>query len=104
MKFLICALASLAYLAVAIKAMPQRATFQKLPYYPPPTSPPRPIRVRRQSLGGSLTSNPLGGSDAKLSLSKAIGTPEHNLAGQLFAAGNTLKGPVTTGAGLAYNK
>ena len=102
MKFLICALASLAFLAVAIEAMPQR--FQRLPYSPPPTSPPRPIRVRRQSLGGSLTSNPLGGSDAKLSLSKAIGTAEHNVAGQLFAAGNTLKGPVTTGAGLAYNK
>ncbi|EDW59904.1 attacin-C [Drosophila virilis] len=66
------------------------------------------VRVRRQVLGGALTSNPAGGADARLELTKALGTPEHNLIGQVFAAGNTEAGgpaakPVTSGATLAYN-
>lgn len=63
-----------------------------------------PIRVRRQVLGGSLTSNPAGGADARLDLTKGIGNPNHNVVGQVFAAGNTQSGPVTTGGTLAYNK
>lgn len=63
-----------------------------------------PIRVRRQVLGGSLASNPAGGADARLNLSKGIGNPNHNVVGQVFAAGNTQSGPVTTGGTLAYNK
>ncbi|KAH8342799.1 hypothetical protein KR084_009861 [Drosophila pseudotakahashii] len=65
---------------------------------------PKPIRFRRQVLGGSLASNPAGGSDARLDLSKGIGNPNHNVVGQVFAAGNTQSGPVTTGGTLAYNK
>ncbi|KAH8299905.1 hypothetical protein KR044_007376 [Drosophila immigrans] len=88
-------------ISACVEAMPQR--FQTLPYYPPPRQPSRPIRVRRQVLGGSLASNPAGGADAKLALSKGIGTPDHNVIGQVFAAGNTQKGPVTTGGSVAYN-
>jgi len=55
-------------------------------------------------LGGSLASNPAGGADARLDLSKGIGNPNHNVVGQVFAAGNTQGGPVTTGGTLAYNK
>ncbi|XP_016929794.3 attacin-A [Drosophila suzukii] len=66
-----------------------------------PTS--RPIRFRRQVLGGSLASNPAGGADARVDLSKGVGNPTHNVVGQVFAAGNTQSGPVTTGGTLAYN-
>ncbi|EDX06923.1 AttC [Drosophila simulans] len=63
--------------------------------------------ARRQVLGGSLTSNPSGGADARLDLSKAIGTPDHHVIGQVFAAGNTrtkpVSTPVTSGATLGYN-
>ncbi|XP_030380836.1 attacin-C [Scaptodrosophila lebanonensis] len=95
---------SIAVLGAVATAMPQRVTAQHLVYYPPPPPPPTYIRVRRQSLGGSLTSNPAGGADARVDLTKAIGTEQHNLVGQVFAAGNTLgKGPITTGGTLAYN-
>ncbi|EDW73761.1 uncharacterized protein Dwil_GK19632 [Drosophila willistoni] len=89
----------LALFAVAIEA--QR--FQTLPYYPKPTRSPPIYRVRRQVLGGSVASNPNGGADARVSLTKAFGNPKHNVAGQVFAAGNTKGGPVTTGGTLAYN-
>jgi len=89
-------------ISACVEAMPQR--FQTLPYYPPKKQLPKPIRVRRQVLGGSVASNPAGGADAKLALSKGIGTPDHNVIGQVFAAGNTQKGPVTTGGSVAYNK
>ncbi|XP_011179368.2 attacin-B [Zeugodacus cucurbitae] len=56
-----------------------------------------------QSLGGSLSSNPNGGADARLELAKGIGTPDHNVIGKVFAAGNTNGGPVATGGSLAYN-
>ncbi|KAL7736475.1 hypothetical protein ACLKA6_019676 [Drosophila palustris] len=92
---------ALVAISACVEAMPQH--FQTLPYYPPPTQPSHPIRVRRQVLGGSLASNPAGGADAKLGLSKAIGTPDHNVIGSVFAAGNTAKGPVTTGGSVAYN-
>lgn len=43
-----------------------------------------------------------------MELSKAIGTPDHNVIGQVFAAGNTQTKPVsspsTSGATLAYSK
>ena len=104
MKFFVFAIVSVALLGALIEALPQRAHFQKLPYYPPPTRPPRPMRVRRAVLGGQATSNPAGGADAKISLAHGIGTPDHNVIGQVFAAGNTNKGPVTTGGALAYNK
>ncbi|XP_017077294.1 attacin-C [Drosophila eugracilis] len=88
-------------------AMPQRVRTQPLIYYPPPPTPPRIYRARRQVLGGSLTSNPNGGADARLDLTKAIGTPEHHVIGQVFAAGNTqtrpASSPVTSGATLGYN-
>ncbi|XP_037715951.1 attacin-C [Drosophila subpulchrella] len=88
-------------------AMPQRPLTQPLIYYPPPPTPPRIYRARRQVLGGSLASNPNGGADARLDLSKAVGTPEHHVVGQVFAAGNTqskpVATPVTSGATLAYN-
>lgn len=87
-----------------VQAAPQQVRFQKLPYYPPPTRPPRPIRVRRAVLGGQMTSNPAGGADAKIDLTHGIGTPDHNVMGQVFAAGNTNGGPVTSGGTLAYNK
>ena len=47
MKIFALVLISLALLGALIEALPQRAHFQKLPYYPPPTRPPRPILVRR---------------------------------------------------------
>ncbi|KAH8233471.1 hypothetical protein KR026_008625 [Drosophila bipectinata] len=95
---LIVAVVALAALA---EAAPQG--FQHLVYYPPPRPPPQPIRVRRQVLGGSLASNPAGGADARVDLTKGIGNPNHNVVGQVFAAGNTQSGPVTTGGTLAYN-
>ncbi|KAL7737422.1 hypothetical protein ACLKA6_013023 [Drosophila palustris] len=61
-------------------------------------------RVRRQALSGSLASNPAGGADARIALTKALGTPENNLIAQAFAAGNTQSGPVTSGATLALNR
>lgn len=89
-------------------ALPQRPYTQPLIYYPPPPTPPRIYRARRQVLGGSLTSNPSGGADARLDLSKAVGTPDHHVIGQVFAAGNTqtkpVSTPVTSGATLGYNK
>ncbi|XP_034475984.1 attacin-B-like [Drosophila innubila] len=93
----------LAFVAISacVEAMPQH--FQTLPYYHSPTNQPRIMRARRQALSGSLASNPAGGSDAKLALSQGIGTPDHNVIGQVFAAGNTQKGPVTTGGSVAYN-
>ncbi|XP_068146002.1 attacin-C [Drosophila tropicalis] len=102
---------SLAVLVAYAAAMPQRVHAQHLVYYPPPPPPNsyQPIRVRRQVLGGSLSSNPAGGADARVDLTKAIGTPQHNVIGQVFAAGNTHTGgpqpatPVTSGATLAYN-
>lgn len=96
---LIVAVVALAALA---EAAPQ--SYQNLVYYPPPRPPPQPIRVRRQVLGGSLASNPAGGADARVDLTKGFGNPNHNVAGQVFAAGNTQSGPVTTGGTLAYNK
>ncbi|XP_017131878.1 attacin-C [Drosophila elegans] len=94
-------------LGVFAAAMPQRPLTQPLIYYPPPPTPPRIYRVRRQVLGGSVASNPNGGADARLDLTKAIGTPEHHVIGQVFAAGNTqtkpVSTPVTSGATLAYN-
>ncbi|EDW32080.1 GL11458 [Drosophila persimilis] len=89
-------------LAAIAEAVPQY--YQTLPYYPPPSPPPRLMRARRQVLGGSLASNPAGGSDARLDLTKGIGNPDHNVVGQVFAAGNTKSGPVTTGGTVAYNK
>ncbi|XP_022225780.1 attacin-A [Drosophila obscura] len=88
-------------LAALAEAVPQY--YQTLPYYPPPRPPPVLIRARRQVLGGSVASNPAGGSDARLDLTKGIGNPEHNVVGQVFAAGNTKSGPVTTGGTVAYN-
>lgn len=102
MKFVIVAVAAIALFGSLIEALPQR--FQRLPYYPPPTQAPRPIRVRRASLGGQISTNPSGGNNARVDLTQAIGTPDHNLIGQVFAAGNTHKGPVTTGGTVAYNK
>ncbi|XP_039481854.1 attacin-C [Drosophila santomea] len=88
-------------------ALPQRVYTQPLIYYPPPPTPPRIYRARRQVLGGSLTSNPAGGADARLDLSKAIGTPDHHVIGQVIAASNTqtkpVSTPVTSGATLGYN-
>ncbi|EDV37895.1 uncharacterized protein Dana_GF13689 [Drosophila ananassae] len=102
--------ATICVFAAFAAAMPEGPHFQPLIYYPPPPPPVsnQPIRVRRQVLGGSLTSNPSGGADARLDLTKAIGTPQHNLVGQVFAAGNTQTGgpvstPVTSGATLGYN-
>ncbi|KAM8712915.1 hypothetical protein ACLKA7_013273 [Drosophila subpalustris] len=39
-------------------------------------------RVRRQALSGSLASNLAGGADARVALTKALGTPGSNLAPQ----------------------
>ncbi|XP_067627451.1 attacin-A-like [Eurosta solidaginis] len=61
------------------------------------------VEAYPQSLGGSLSSSPLGGADARLELAKGIGTPDHNVIGKVFAAGNTNGGPVATGGALAYN-
>ncbi|XP_037950094.1 attacin-B-like [Teleopsis dalmanni] len=101
MKVLICLAVSIAVFCVITEATPQR--FQRLPYYLPSTSAPRLIRVRRDALSGSLVSNPNGGADARLELGHAIGDPNHNLIGSVFAAGNTEKGPVASGGTLAYN-
>ncbi|KAH8301595.1 hypothetical protein KR059_006348 [Drosophila kikkawai] len=90
------------------EALPQRRLTQPLLEYASSTTPtaehPRP---RRQVLGGSLTSNPNGGADARMELSKSIGTPDHHVIGQVFAAGNTqtkpVSTPVTSGATLGYS-
>ncbi|XP_023168275.2 attacin-C [Drosophila hydei] len=106
--YAICIILSIGLLGVYATAMPQQPHVQHLVYYPPPPTPAPILRARRQVLGGSLTSNPSGGADARLDLTKAIGTPEHNVIGQVFAAGNTQTGgpvtkPVTSGASLGYN-
>ncbi|KNC34583.1 hypothetical protein FF38_09393 [Lucilia cuprina] len=64
MKSLILTIVSVALLGALIEAHPQRVHYQKLPYYPPPTQRPRPIRVRRD-LGGQISTNPAGGNNAK---------------------------------------
>ncbi|XP_017143196.1 attacin-A-like [Drosophila miranda] len=92
-------IAALAALGAIAEALPH---YQTVPYHPPPTQPPR-YRFRRQVLGGSLASNPAGGADARMDLTKAFGTPDHNAVLQAFAAGNTQSGPVTTGGTAAYN-
>lgn len=62
------------------------------------------VRIRRQALGGSLTSNPAGGADARVALTQALGTPDNNLIAQAFAEGNTQSGPATSGATLSLNR
>ncbi|ALC40836.1 AttC [Drosophila busckii] len=98
---------SLGLLGVYAAAMPQQAYAQHLVYYPPPPTAARIQRARRQVMGGSVSSNAAGGADARVALTKALGTPEHNVIGQLFAAGNTqaqpISTPVTSGASVAYN-
>uniref|UniRef100_A0A1A9VUE7 Attacin C-terminal domain-containing protein n=1 Tax=Glossina austeni TaxID=7395 RepID=A0A1A9VUE7_GLOAU len=54
--------------------------------------------------GGTVSSNPNGGLDVNARLSKAIGDPNANVVGGVFAAGNTAGGPATRGAFLAANK
>ncbi|TMW48901.1 hypothetical protein DOY81_006019 [Sarcophaga bullata] len=102
MKFFVFAIVSVALLGALIEALPQRAHFQKLPYYPPPTRPTTPYESTQSSVGRTSIFNPAGGADAKISLAHGIGTQDHNVIGQV-AAGNTNKGPVTTGGALAYN-
>lgn len=104
MKFYILTIVSVALMGALIEAYPQQVYYQKLPYYPPPTQPPRIMRARRAVLGGEISTNPAGGNNAKVDLTHGIGTPEHNIIGQAFAAGNTKGGPVATGGTLAYNK
>ena len=60
MKIFALVLVSLALLGALIEALPQRAHFQKLPYYPPPTRPPRPILVRRDVSGVQDSLNSAG--------------------------------------------
>ncbi|XP_053963020.1 attacin-B-like [Anastrepha ludens] len=106
MKLFIFAIVAAIAISSIVETYPQQAHYQNLVYYPPPTRPPRPILVRVArdvGVGGSLASNPLGGADARLEVGKAIGDPNHNLIGSAFAAGNTDRGPVTTGGTLAYN-
>ncbi|XP_017488491.1 PREDICTED: attacin-B-like [Rhagoletis zephyria] len=106
MKIFIFAIAAVAVLSAYVEAYPQRARAQHLVYYPPPTRRPRPILVRvarEVGVGGSLASNPRGGADARLDVANAIGNPNHNLIASAFAAGNTDRGPVTTGGTVAYN-
>ncbi|EDW04551.1 GH23752 [Drosophila grimshawi] len=104
-----CIIVSIGLLGVFAAAMPQQPYTQNLIYYPPSPPPVTYQRARRQVLGGSLASNPNGGADARVELTKALGTPEHNIIGQVFAAGNTHTGgpgpaaPATSGATLAYN-
>lgn len=105
MKLFVFAIIAALALNAGVEA--QRPHYQPLIYYPPPRPPPRPILVRVArdvGIGGSLASNPRGGADARLDVANAIGSPNHNLIGSAFAAGNTDRGPVTTGGALAYNK
>lgn len=104
MKFVILTIVSLAILGTLIEAYPQQVYIQKLPYYPPPTLPPRYIRVRRAVLGGQVSTDSVGRNNAKIDLTHGIGTPQHNVMGQVFAAGSSKGGPVSTGGTLAYNK
>lgn len=104
MKSIILAVVSIALMGALIEAYPQGAHFQRLPYYPPPTQAPRPIRVRRAVLGGQVSTNPAGGNNARLDLTHGIGTPDRNVIGQVFAAGNTNGGPVATGGTLGVNR
>ena len=92
-----------ATLCFSADAFPQKARVQRVPYHPPPTRAPRPIRFRRQAIGGQVSSNPAGGSDVRMEIAKGFGTPDHNVIGSAFAAGNTDRGPVTTGGSVAYN-
>lgn len=106
MKLFIFVIVAAVAVSTVVEAYAQQPSFQPLIYYPPPTRPPRPILVRVArdvGVGGSLASNPRGGADARLDIAKAIGDPNHNLIAGAFAAGNTDRGPVTTGTSLAYN-
>ena len=101
MKLIVFGVLAVALFGITL-AYPQ-VYYQKLPYSPPPTS--RPVLQRaRRGLSGQIASNPSGGGDARLELAHGIGDPSHNVIGTAFAAGNTNKGPVTTGGSLAYNK
>uniref|UniRef100_A0A6P4E6M3 Attacin-C n=1 Tax=Drosophila rhopaloa TaxID=1041015 RepID=A0A6P4E6M3_DRORH len=106
-NFISLIVVAIGVLGALAAAMPQRPLTQPLIYYPPPPTPPRIYRVRRQVLGGSVSSNPKGGADARMDLTTGIGSSEHNVIGQVFAEGNTLKKPVSTpvtsGGTLAYN-
>ncbi|XP_073820429.1 sarcotoxin II-1-like [Musca autumnalis] len=70
MKCFILLVACVGILAIAkiTEAQPQRVYVQKLPYYPPPTKAPRPIRVRRSpdspstSNGISIKTNSASGT------------------------------------------
>lgn len=54
--------------------------------------------------GGSISSNPSGGHDGSINYSRGVGTPNHNLVGTVFGAGNSRGGPPTYGGGVNYNK
>lgn len=54
-------------------------------------------------IGGSISTSSGGGTSAQVSAGHAIGTPNHNLAGSVFASGPVGGGPITTGGGLNYN-
>ncbi|XP_011181921.1 attacin-A [Zeugodacus cucurbitae] len=53
---------------------------------------------------GTLGSNPRGGNDFNLNLARSFGNQRTNAGGGVFANGNTLGGPVTTGGFLAANR
>lgn len=54
-------------------------------------------------IGGSVSTAPGGGHQANVVAGHAIGTPNHNLGGKIFASGPTNGGPVSTGGALNYN-
>ncbi|XP_067627453.1 attacin-B-like [Eurosta solidaginis] len=106
MKLFILAIVAVVTFSAIVEAYPQRVRTHHLIYYPPPRGPTRPILVRVArdvGVGGALASNPNGGADARLQIANAIGNPNHNLIASAFAAGNTDRGPVTTGGMVAYN-
>uniref|UniRef100_A0A1A9W309 Attacin C-terminal domain-containing protein n=1 Tax=Glossina brevipalpis TaxID=37001 RepID=A0A1A9W309_9MUSC len=62
------------------------------------------IALVKGQLSGTASSNPNGGLDVNARLSKAIGDPNSNVVGGVFAAGNTDGGPSSRGAFLGVNK
>ncbi|KAM7342797.1 sarcotoxin-2A-like [Cochliomyia hominivorax] len=100
MKTTLMLLAACLALTCIVEAYPQRAYPQHLVYYPPPTTarPIHYIRVRRDvKLEDSVATNPQGGQDVGLKLTKVVGNNNVAAHGTVFAAGNTKGGDVVRG-------
>ncbi|XP_059220101.1 attacin-A [Stomoxys calcitrans] len=59
------------------------------------------LAMARAQFGGFVTSNGRGGMDGYIQAGRQFGTPQQNIAGGVFARGNTMGGDVTRGGFLS---